>query len=225
MQSLLSKIAEKYEQLLWSKKPELCCDCSKNKLIVFLPGLSGFVKGLFSVVNYVRKNKKDYNAFAIPLGGSFSDFDSLIKKVVTKINTCIEKNPNLQEIIVFGHSHGGRVAVASVNKLAKQHPSLSFGVISAGTPLVKMPNNNKFYVWIWKFFSKAMCDWLPVSINKSPNLKYVIGFYSKSDKVVPESFMEDEYSRELNEIVGASHNDLYKPEYIGEKLLSVLNER
>lgn len=188
-----------------------------------LPGLSGYVRRLFPIVRYLRKEQDVYDVTAIPLGASVADFYFLSEKVVSIISGQISKDSNLKEVVLFGHSHGGRVAVQSVSKLIEKHPNIRFSVITAGTPIQNMPINNKFYVLIWKLFSKSMRQWPALTIPELETLGYFIGFYSKSDKIVMQKYAESGYPGTLKEISNASHNDLIKPEFVGNELLRVMS--
>jgi len=182
------------------------------------------VQSLFPLVRYLRQNQTEFDVTAIPLGLSILSFDSIIEKALEIIDkNLLQKSPQ-ETLVLFGHSHGGRVVCELIRKLKEISPTTEYIVITAGSPMGK-----KLYYLSWPhrlFFnlSKAYRKWPHINQPDHSTAKRYIGYYSDSDRTVIPEFAKADFKGELIELRGFSHHDLISPTKIGPLLLELLQQ-
>lgn len=187
----------------------------KNYLFLF-PGMLAPHESLYVLTRYLRRKLPECVVAAVPLGLSVASFDALVEKAERHVRTQIkEETPD--SIILFGHSHGGRVANALVARMQRAYLSAHIAVITAGTPMGRRPDYLPRFMKLYFRLSAAYRAWPPV--NQAPN-EY--GFYSDADRVVIPEFAKDGYTGQLIELHGLSHNNLIAPWHIGPHLVHLL---
>ncbi len=189
-----------------------------SKHILLLPGMLAPVWTLFPLIHYLRQNQNEYGVTAIPLGLSISSFDQILK-IASKKVTNLLANSRQEKIILFGHSHGGRIAAELVQLLKVASPNTEFIVITAGSPLVKRPDSLPWYLGILFKISNAYRTWPDVT---QPDLSVVsryFGYYSNQDKIVLPESAKSGYSGKLIELHGISHHGLISSKVMGPLLL------
>ncbi len=204
---------------------ELKFNTEKSKHILLLPGLLAPAQSLFPLVWHLRKNQKEYGVTAIPLGLSIADFDKLVERATAIITQNLFQKTQPKTVILFGHSHGGRVACELVRRLKKLSPSTEFSVITAGSPMGKKLN---YLSWLRKNFfriSKAYRSWPHITQPDSSVVTKYIGYYSDSDWIVIPEMAKADYLGELIELHGVSHYGLASPAIMGPILLKFLTEQ
>lgn len=192
------------------------------KQILLLPGLLAPVQTLFPLVRYLRENQKEYVVTAIPLRLSIASLDSIVERAAhTIIKNLLEKSQP-KTIVLFGHSHGGRVVCELVRKLKKASPNTEFVVVTAGSPMGPKLN---YLSWPTKLFfnlSKTYREWPHINQPDSAIVTKYFGYYSTDDHtVIPEAAKAD-YTGQLTELQGFSHHDLISPTKMGPLLLRSL---
>lgn len=221
MRNLLYKI----EKLLTKKSPECRFDLQKSHHILILPGLSGYVGGLFALVRYFRNSQVDYAVTAIPLGLNSASLNTIVQGAAQIIEEGLFKKSKPKKVILLGHSFGGRIACMLVNELKKKYPDVVYEVMTLGSPLGSLRSG--YLPWykdlIFAWFSVAYRqDKLIIQPNQEAT-KFV-GLYSKDDKLVSTEFAKSEYKGKLIELAGLSHNDLICPIKIGPEISKLLKE-
>lgn len=204
------------------KELEFNTDISKH--ILLLPGLLAPAQSLFPLVRYIRQKQKEYGVTAIPLGLSVGDFDSIVERATNTISKNLLREKQPKTIILFGHSHGGRVACELVHRLKKLSPTTEYSIVTAGSPMGEKMN---YLPWLHrKFFnmSKACRDWPQITQPDSTVVRKYIGYYSTGDRIVIPEFAKAGYMGELVELQGVSHRALISPAIMGPILLEFLRD-
>ena len=196
-------------------------ETDKKKHLILLPGMLSPVFPFFPLVWHMRHAQTEYGVTAVPLGLSLADFDSVVERAARTIERGLMLNQP-QRIILFGHSHGGRIACALMPHLKQSFPSTEFSVVTAGTPMTKRPNYLPWYLGLPFRLSRAFRDW-PAVTQPNPNtVQQYIGYYSTNDTVVIPEFAKAGFTGELIELESLSHHDLILPAHIGALLLEHL---
>ncbi|MEX2014007.1 MAG: alpha/beta hydrolase [Parcubacteria group bacterium] len=222
MKSILASV----ENFIFGNRKECQFNIHKAYQIIILPGMFGPVSRVFSLVGFLQNHQSKYAVTAIPLGLSTSGFQSLVAMAITKIKNELLSQNHVEEIVILGHSHGGRVACAVLEKLLREYPQINLSIITAGTPLVQKPQR----LWIRRFFyhlfSGAFREWPEVKqpqTGKGPVKKF-IGYYSDEDKVVNSDSAKFGYRGELRRLDHFSHADFIRASQMGPVLISVLEK-
>jgi hypothetical protein len=201
---------------------ELRFESEISKHILLLPGLIAPVQSLFPLVRYLRQKQKEYGVTAIPLRLSMAGFDSILERVVNTITQNLLQKSAPKTIILFGHSHGGRIACELVRILKNISPTTEYIVLTAGSPM-----GTKLYYLSWPhrlFFnlSKAYREWPQISQPDKSIVSRYIGYYSTDDQTVIPEFAKANFKGELVELKGFSHRDFLSPNKTGPILLGFL---
>lgn len=196
-------------------------DHSKQNHILLLPGLMAPVTLLFPLVRYLRKNQGKYGVTAIPLGLSLKDFDTLVNQAFTNISKNLLEMSRPDTIILFGHSHGGRVACELVRRLKASFPEVEYTVVTAGSPMSTGLSHFSF-LHLYFSFSKAYRTWPQITQPDSSVVRKYIGYYSTDDSTVPPKLAKIGHIGELIELQGLSHHDLISPFKMGPRILKLL---
>ena len=205
----------------WYMQEECRFNTEKQKHVILLPGLLAPVQSLFPLVRYVRNKQTEYAVTAIPLGLSLAGFDSIVARATKTIVQNLLQHNQPTAIILFGHSHGGRVACEVVAQLKKISSATEYSVVTAGTP---MGEKWDYLSWLNKMLfslSKAYREWPSVTQPNSTIVRNYVGYYSTSDQTVIPAFAKNDYRGELIELQGLSHRDLISPTKIGPILLEL----
>lgn len=203
-------------------RSESTIDGTKTKQVFLLSGMMAPEESLYPLVHYLRTNQSDYGVAAIPLGLSVADFDTIVDSAATHIEKQLPQERAPRTIVLFGHSHGGRVANALALKLKERYPATEIIVVTAGTPMVKRPDYLPWYMEGLFQMSSAYRSWPAVEQASSSVVAKEIGFYSTGDKVVIPEYAKAGYAGQLIELDGPSHHDLVMPGTIGPHLLDLL---
>jgi triacylglycerol esterase/lipase EstA (alpha/beta hydrolase family) len=201
---------------------ELEFDLRRPKQLLLLPGLMAPVQSLFPLVRYLHQSQKEYGITAIPLRLSVSGFDSIVERAKTIITKKLLQKSQPKIIILFGHSHGGRVACELVRRLKEISPTTEYIVVTAGSPMGKKLN---YLSWLHKIFfnlSKAYRNWPHITQPSTTVVSKYLGYYSTDDRTVIPEFAKVDYMGELIELQGFSHHDLVSPTKMGPILLELL---
>lgn len=201
---------------------ELEFDSTSKKHIVLLPGLLAPVYYLFPLVRYLRKNQKEYGVTAVPLRLSVAGFDSIVARAENAITKNLLERCRPQKIILFGHSHGGRVASELAPKLKKIYPDAEYSVITTGSPFGRKLNYLSRFRKLFYSVSKAYREWPRITQPDSSILKNYVRYYSNDDRIVIPEMAKADYTGELIELKGVSHNGLSSPSVMGPMLLELL---
>lgn len=197
-------------------------EAGKTRHFLLLPGLLAPKEILYPLVRYLRRHQSEYGVAAIPLGLSISDFSTLVNGALGHISRQLPQETFPEKIVLFGHSHGGRVAFALAKKLKECHSSTDIAVITAGTPMIKRPSHLAWYTRALFSISNAYRNWPTVPPPDSSVVSKIIGYYSTNDRTVLPEYARADYPGPLTELHGLSHRDLITPEKIGPHLLKVM---
>jgi hypothetical protein len=198
-------------------------DITKIKQLLLFPGMLAPVQLLHPLVRYLRANQSAYGVTSIPLGQSLSDFNSIVDKATDIITKKLLQKSTPGAILLFGHSHGGRVAWEVARKLQNDYPSVEYSIITAGTPMLHHPDYLPWYQERLFRLSKAYRDWPKIVQPDSTLIKKYIGYYSTNDKTVIPEFAKEGHGGELIELEGLSHHDLISPKKMGPRLLAQMD--
>ena len=197
-------------------------DTEKSQHILLLPGLIAPVRFLFPLVRYLRRSQKTYGVTAIPLRLSVTGFNSIVERALKIITKSLLQKSSPKIIILFGHSHGGRVACELVRRLKKVSPTVEYTVVTSGSPMGK-----KLYYLPWPHrllfnLSKAYREWPYINQPDQNIVNRYIGYYSTDDRTVTPTFAKANFTGELIELKQLTHHDLTSPDKIGPTLLGLL---
>ncbi len=198
-------------------------DQSKAKHILLLPGLLAPVANLFPLVRYLRKNQSSYGVTAIPLRSSLEDFDAIVERAFITIKQGLLQMSGIKSIVLFGHSHGGRVACELVHRLKSAFPEVEYSVVTAGTPMGNYAHDFSLIHILFRL-SKAYRDWPDIRQPDASLVTKYIGFYSIDDTLVSTKFATAAHTGELIQLAGLSHRELKSPAKIGPHLLRLLEQ-
>src|SRR3989344_2391507 len=215
------------ENIIFGKRKECRFDTSTTSHMFILPGMLGPVNRVFSLVNYLQKQQSQYAITAIPLGLSTADFQKIVQTAQANINKNLLSKIKVEEIILFGHSHGGRIACALLESLSSTLPQVSLSVITAATPIVEKPKNLSWYRKIFYYLlSRAFRQWPQVNQPRVGNnsVKKYIGYYSGTDKVVNSESAKLGHRGNLYELEQFSHTDFIRDRKMGPILVSLLKK-
>lgn len=191
----------------------------KRNLIIVFPGMLAPRSHVEPLVRYLQDNVDDAYVLSIGLKLSLGSFDSLVSKAVDQISPCVREN-KIEKIILIGHSHGGRVAVAVRNKLKELFSYTFFDVILLGTPVLRKPRNIPWYRNVLYKLSGAFRSWPVVTQPKEG--KYIC-LYSKDDGIVDEASIRDGFMGDTIQLEGLRHSNLIDPKKIGPVLIKLLS--
>ena len=197
-------------------------DARKPNQLFLLSGMLAPEESLYPLVRYLRATQPNYGVAVIPLRLSLEDFDTIVRRSAAHVSNTLPNPP--ERIVLFGHSHGGRIAVALAPLLKRRFPTKELVVITAGTPMVRRPDYLPLYYKAVFSLSKAYRSWPRVEQPDSRTLKRQVGLYSTQDNVVVPKYAQEGYTGELVELSGLSHHDLVLPAKIGPHLGSILND-
>lgn len=203
-------------------RSERVLDIEKPNQLLLLSGMLAPEESYYPLVRYLRSTQPSYGVAVIPLRFSLEDFDTIVNRSAAYIASGL-LHP-AKQIVLYGHSHGGRVAIALSAVLNCMYPEAELVVITAGTPMVRRPDYLPLHYDIAFKLSKAYRSWPYVEQPDSRTLKRQIGLYSTHDSVVIPEYAKDGYAGELVELSDLSHHDLMVPDKIGPHLGSILNE-
>jgi hypothetical protein len=212
------------EQYIFRNRSECVFDISKQKHVILLPGMIGPVWMIFGLVRYLRTYQSDYGVTVIPLGLSLDSFDALVKYTVSKITQNLIEKTSVTEIVLHGHSHGGRVACAVYQELQKRFPDIRYAIITAGTPIEKpkyIKPKKRFRVL--PLASKAFRDW-PQILQPDKEMMHYIGLYSDYDRIVPPQYAVSGHAGELRMLAGFTHTDFIRAQKMGPIMIQLLQE-
>lgn len=203
-------------------RSERVLDAGKPNQLLLLSGMMAPEESCYALVRHLRATQLTYGITVIPLQFSLEHFDTIVSRAAAYI---ADRLPHPAErIVLYGHSHGGRIAVALSSLLKNRYPSTELVVLTAGTPMVRRPDYLPLYYRIGFNLSKAYRTWPQVQQPDSKILKRQVGFYSTHDTVVISTYAQEGYAGELVELSGLSHHDLVVPEKIGPHLERILSE-
>jgi hypothetical protein len=212
------------ENFIFQNRTECLFDATKQQQIILLPGMIGPVWMLFGLVRYLRTHQSNYGVTVIPLGLSTSSFEILVNHTVAKITKNLLHKNDIREIILFGHSHGGRVACVVYQELQKQFPHITYSVITAGTPIEKPEYVfRKFRFYLLPVVSKAFRVW-PKILQPNKNSMRYVGFYSDYDRIVPSEYSVRGHNGELRMMSGFSHSEFIRATKMGPVMIALLQE-
>jgi len=196
--------------------------------ILLFPGMLAPVVELSGLVDHLRAQVELTNCgvTAVPLGLSMRPLPELLGEAERLIKSELQELGQYDELVLFGHSHGGRVVAALGRNIQKTHPKLKLTVITAGTPIVTRPRRLPLYKKWWNSsLSRAFRHW-PAIEKPIPNdhVRY-IGLYSPDDLIVDKDAATEGHTGELVKMPGLSHMDFLFPEKVGKTLLQQLAPR
>lgn len=203
-------------------RSERLLDTRKPNQLLLLSGMLAPEESYYPLVRYLRATQPNYGVAVIPLRFSLEDFDTVVQRANAYVVGRLLHPP--KRIVLYGHSHGGRVAIALAAALKRKFSAAELVVITAGTPMVQRPDYLPLHYNAMFKLSKAYRSWPHVEQPDSRTLKRQIGLYSTHDSVVIPQYAKDGYAGELIELSGLSHHDLVLPDRIGIHLASILRE-
>ena len=203
---------------------ELRFNLDKSKHVLLLPGMISPALTLFPLAHYLQHNQKEFGVTVIPLGMSIDAFDAVVEKAAQRITKNLLRKSQPNTVILFGHSHGGRVACEVVRRLKSAFPTVEYSVITSGSPIVTKPGPLSFRQMVLFNTSKAFRDWPSVQQPDKNITNDYFGYYSMDDHTVRPEFAKIGYTGELIEIKKASHSDLRSPSTVGPLLLEFLHQ-
>ncbi len=201
---------------------ERVLDAGKPNQLLLLSGMMTPEESYYPLVRYLRTTQPSYGTAVIPLRFSLESFDTIVRRAAAYIASGLPHSP--ERIVLYGHSHGGRIAVALAATLKRRFPATELVVITAGTPMVRRPDYLPLHYSAVFSLSKAYRSWPHIEQPDSRTLKRQIGLYSTHDCVVIPEYAKDGYMGELVELSGLSHHDLVLPKKIGSHIGSILSE-
>ena len=211
------------ENLLFAHRPECNFDTSKQSHVLILPGMLGSVSRVFPLVNFLRRHQSKYAITAIPQGLSIAGFEALIDAAYVRIQERLLSKTSVKEIIIFGHSHGGRVACVLSKRL--KSPQVRLSIVTAGSPLVLKPRGLSWFRRVfYSLFSQAFREWPLIGQPEGDSIQTYIGYYSDTDRVVDSESAKHGHQGELRQLDGFSHTDFINAQKMGPILLSFLKE-
>lgn len=194
-----------------------------GKQFLIFPGMMAPEESFYPLVRYLREEQSEYGVAVIPLRLSAPDFNTIVEEAARHISDQFSETPH--KLILFGHSHGGRVAGELAIRLKSLYPATDIIVVTAGTPMVKQPDYLPWHYQIVFGISSAWRSWPPVSQPDSSVVSRLIGYYSTEDQIVIPEYAKYDYSGELIELQGMSHHDLSVPSKIGPYLLEFMTSQ
>lgn len=220
----IARFLFKIERLLFGWRSECMLHPQRDRHLILLPGLGGSVRELFPLVRYARKHQLAFGVTAIPLGYSAAEFEPLVAIIIDTVRNLHAKQ-QVSEIRIFGHSHGGRVASEAIFQMQSLFPGITFGLVTAGTPMVTLPTHlPTFITRIWKMFSRSIREWHAIRQPDPKSLSCFLGFYSGSDWIVPSNFATDGYQGTLVHVPKFFHRSFLSPRRMGPLLLESLSK-
>ena len=222
LQSQLGRLAQfwYYRDLASLEKnrqsSEIKLDPTKKNFFVLIPGMNGRVQDHFALQREIEELLGDeYQVQPIPLGRSWTDFASLVDLVEEPLDEALQYSKNLnsqRKVIVFGHSHGGRVGAQVVSNLSKKFPEVSWSLITAGTPIVRRPSHRFYMVLAASMVSPAFREW-PNIDQPDTQLVDFVSLYSAKDRIVLlEDALEGLRANEKIVMPNFSHGDFINPQ-------------
>lgn len=193
----------------------------KQHHLILVPGMQALIDQLVPLYRALRSQlSDDLDIVTVSNGRSWEPLDTLVRRVTKPIENKL-KERGAQEITLFGHSHGGRIAAASVNQLAQSFPDTHFTLITGGTPIVLRPQ----HTWSYPFnmvLSRSFREWPDIVFPETDNVT-IHAFYSPTDEVVTEFEATQGWdSQYLHKIEGFSHTDFLHPDRMIPYLLPIV---
>jgi pimeloyl-ACP methyl ester carboxylesterase len=219
----VKKLIYKIEILLLKNRSECKFNLQNQKHILILPGLGGSAWDLFPLVRFLRRNQKNYDVTAIPLGLNSSSFSITTSKTIEYLQRNLFNKSKPQKIIFIGHSMGGRIACMLVDTIRKLYPNIIYEVVTLGSPVG--PEKRKYFSWIKDWFlclfSDSYKQWVPI-IQPDPKIIKYTGYYAVDDKIIPLAIEKVEHNGTIIELKGFSHTNLISPKKIGSEILKLI---
>jgi len=219
----MKRLIYKVEKLLFKNRSECKFNLQNSRHILIVPGLGGSAWDLFPLVRFLRKNQKNYDVTAIPLGLNSSSLAVTTRRTVEYLRKNLFDKSKPEKIIFMGHSMGGKVSCMLVDVIRKLYPNIVYEVITLGSPVGG--EKRKYFSWIenqfLRLFSDAYREWVPI-IQPDPKIIKYTGYYSTDDKIIPSALEKSEHMGTIVELKGFSHMDLINPKKIGLEILKRL---
>jgi len=183
----------------------------KPNQLILIPGMPSFAWRLKGLEVFLKEKLLDYDVHLVSLLFGMLSFNEQVQRVV---DACILP----KRLVLFGHSHGGRIACAVANIIKQRSPEAKIQVIIAGTPVVVRPNDVPWYDIPLYAMCPAFGEWPDIT---QPSANY-IGYYSEADTVVKSKFAKAGFTGKLIELQNFSHGDLISAKKMGPTLLELL---
>ncbi len=211
---LPATIARFTENYLFSGSYQCTFDETKENQMILIPGMGASVSQLFRLVDSLRADAdfQSYGITAVQLGLSLGAFKDTLSNLESKLESKVFSNTAIKQVVLYGHSHGGRFACQLATDLQTNHPGISLKVITGGTPVVERPSS--FKNWL---LSLSFREWPSI---EQPQINEYYSLYSNSDEIVDEDDARRGSKATLVELQDFSHSDFINP----EKIMPVLKD-
>lgn len=205
-------IARAVEKRILGQKSECAFDTTKEKHLILIPGMGAVVSQLFDLVRALRGSEtfREYGVTAVELGLSLGKFRLTLQRAIKKIEESLLSQTSVSEIVLFGHSHGGRFASELAVYLQEKHPHIKVMIITGGTPITERPQS-----WRNWFMSLSFRCWPVIS---QPGRELFYALYSDADTVVGAHQATSGSQAQPIELDNFTHDDFIHPEKIVPEL-------
>lgn len=192
--------------------------CMKDKQIILIPGMPSFAWRLAGLARFLEKQLSDYEVRLVPLRFGTLSFAGMVQRVVDSFT-------NSERVVLFGHSHGGRVACMAAQAIKKLSPHTRIDVIIAGTPIVVRPDDVPWYEQHLYWLCPAFHEWPNIVQPDQTAADSYIGYYSDADTMVKPKFVKEGFTGQLIKLDNFTHGDLISSKKIGPILLNFFRDK
>ncbi len=195
----------------------------KKTYVFLIPGMLAPSIRLRSLAQYLQADDGTLAVRVVPLRCSLSSFENLVARAADYIKQHVTNISSVETVLLFGYSHGGRVAAALAPLVKKQYPNARIVVVTAGTPMAERPRNLPLYKVLFFHLSRAYRQWPLVKQPQPPTVERMIGYYSDDDRTVAPVYATSGYQGVLVKKRGFSHTDFIDAQKFGPDLHEFLS--